>query len=68
MRKSVTGLCPETNRPQAITVTFETIHFGGGLPPSNKVLSYRCPHAMEHGCDHNGLDGRSCPLLQQIQD
>lgn len=68
MQKSVTGFCPESNRQQTITVTFECIRLGGGLPPSNKVMSYSCPYAMEHGCNHNGPDGRSCPLLQRIQD
>ena len=35
MRKTVSGLCPETNSQQMITVTVERIQLGGGLPPSD---------------------------------
>ena len=42
MRKTVSGLCPETNSQQMITVTVERIQLGGGLPPSDKVIAYAC--------------------------
>ena len=35
MRKTVSGLCPETNSQQMITVTVERIQLGGGLPHRN---------------------------------
>lgn len=63
MRKTVSGLCPETNSQQMITVTVERIQLGGGLPPSDKVIAYTCSHAQEYGCSRNGADGRACPLL-----
>ena len=63
MRKTVSGLCPETNSQQMITVTVERIQLGGGLPPSDKVIAYACSHAQEYGCSRNGADGRACPLL-----
>ena len=49
MRKTVSGLCPETNSQQMITVTVERIQLGGGLPPSDKVIAYACSHAQEYG-------------------
>lgn len=58
MRKTVSGLCPETNSQQMITVTVERIQLGGGLPPSDKVIAYACSHAQEYGCSRNGADGR----------
>lgn len=60
------GFCPETGKQQTITVALECIQLGGGIPSSNKVMSYSCPYAQEHDCGSNGPDGRSCPLLQQI--
>lgn len=63
---TASGFCPEANKQQTITVVLERIHLGSGIPPSNKVMSYNCPYAREHGCRNNGPDGRSCPLLRQI--
>lgn len=63
MQKYITGFCPEAESQQTITVQVTRIQLGGGLPPSDKVLGYSCHYAQEHGCHHNGSDGRKCPLL-----
>ena len=65
MKKTVTGSCPESHGQVTISVTFERIELGGGLPSDYKLLGYSCPFAQENGCTHNGPDGRSCPLLHQ---
>lgn len=64
MQKPVSGRCPESGQDQTITVTYQRIQLAGGGPSGNKILSYHCPYAQEHGCSQNGADGRRCPLLQ----
>lgn len=64
IRRSYTGICPETGATQTIEITFQEVRMMGNPAPGYKATVYRCDYYSEYGCSSCGSDGRDCPLYK----